>query len=125
MSFPRYPKYKDSGVEWLGQVPEHWGIMPLKRGMLFLTSGARGWAEHYTDDGALFIRIGNLTRDSILLDLSDLQRVTVPEGTEGARTKAMAGDVLFSITAYLGSVAVMPERGWKPPMSASMWLSQG
>jgi type I restriction enzyme S subunit len=24
MSFPRYPKYKDSGVEWLGDVPEHW-----------------------------------------------------------------------------------------------------
>jgi hypothetical protein len=23
MSFPRYPKYKESGVEWLGQVPEH------------------------------------------------------------------------------------------------------
>ena len=29
MSFPRYPKYKDSGVEWLGQVPEHWDS-PLK-----------------------------------------------------------------------------------------------
>ena len=26
MSFPRYPKYKDSGVEWLGEVPEHWEI---------------------------------------------------------------------------------------------------
>jgi type I restriction enzyme S subunit len=26
MSFPRYPKYKDSGVEWLGEVPEHWTI---------------------------------------------------------------------------------------------------
>jgi len=24
MSFPQYPKYKDSGVEWLGEVPEHW-----------------------------------------------------------------------------------------------------
>jgi len=24
MSFPRYSKYKESGVEWLGQVPEHW-----------------------------------------------------------------------------------------------------
>ncbi len=24
MSFPKYPKYKDSGVEWLGEVPEHW-----------------------------------------------------------------------------------------------------
>ena len=30
MSFPRYPKYKDSGVEWLGEVPEHWEVMPFK-----------------------------------------------------------------------------------------------
>ena len=28
MSFPRYPNYKASGVEWLGEVPEHW---PVKR----------------------------------------------------------------------------------------------
>ena len=31
MSFPRYPKYKDSGVEWLGQVPEHWEVRRLKQ----------------------------------------------------------------------------------------------
>ena len=30
MSFPRYPKYKDSGVEWLGDVPEHWGVRRLR-----------------------------------------------------------------------------------------------
>ncbi|TAE78227.1 MAG: hypothetical protein EAZ84_01525, partial [Verrucomicrobia bacterium] len=30
MSFPRYPKYKDSGVEWLGEVPEHWGVKRLR-----------------------------------------------------------------------------------------------
>jgi len=30
MSFPRYPKYKDSGVEWLGEVPEHWDVKPVK-----------------------------------------------------------------------------------------------
>ena len=30
MSFPRYPKYKDSGVEWLGEVPEHWDVRHLK-----------------------------------------------------------------------------------------------
>ena len=30
MSFPRYPAYKDSGVEWLGEVPEHWDVVPLK-----------------------------------------------------------------------------------------------
>lgn len=30
MSFPRYPSYKDSGVEWLGEVPGHWSLPKLK-----------------------------------------------------------------------------------------------
>lgn len=30
MSFKPYPKYKDSGVEWLGKVPEGWEVKPLK-----------------------------------------------------------------------------------------------
>jgi type I restriction enzyme S subunit len=30
MSFPAYPAYKDSGVEWLGVVPEHWSVKPLR-----------------------------------------------------------------------------------------------
>jgi type I restriction enzyme S subunit len=108
MSFLRYPEYKDSGVEWLGEVPGHWEVLPLKRDLAFLTSGSRGWAENYSDQGELFIRIANLTRDGINLDLTDIQRVAVPTGSEGARTKVQNGDVLFSITAYLGSVAVVP-----------------
>ena len=31
MSFPRYPKYKPSRVEWLGEVPEHWSAQTFKR----------------------------------------------------------------------------------------------
>jgi type I restriction enzyme S subunit len=30
-AFPKYPAYKDSGVEWLGEVPEHWGVYPNRR----------------------------------------------------------------------------------------------
>jgi type I restriction enzyme, S subunit len=37
MSFPRYPAYKSSGVEWLGEVPEHWEVLPLKRRARLLT----------------------------------------------------------------------------------------
>ena len=29
-----YPKYKDSGVEWLGEIPEHWEVKPLKYSVL-------------------------------------------------------------------------------------------
>lgn len=38
MSFAQYKKYKDSGVEWIGKVPEHWKIAPLKR-IASLTTG--------------------------------------------------------------------------------------
>jgi type I restriction enzyme S subunit len=31
MSLKPYPAYKDSGVAWLGQVPEHWDVAGLKR----------------------------------------------------------------------------------------------
>src|SRR5690349_14567463 len=30
MTFPRYPEYKDSGVEWLGEVPAHWDVEPCR-----------------------------------------------------------------------------------------------
>ena len=30
MSAPRYERYKDSLAEWLGQVPEHWGVLPCR-----------------------------------------------------------------------------------------------
>jgi len=39
MSFPRYPTYKPSGVEWLGEVPEHWGALSLRRLIRKVTSG--------------------------------------------------------------------------------------
>lgn len=31
MSLPRYAEYKDSGVEWLGQIPKHWGTLQSRR----------------------------------------------------------------------------------------------
>ena len=30
MSLPKYPEYKDSGVEWLGRIPGHWGIRKFR-----------------------------------------------------------------------------------------------
>ncbi|WP_454741348.1 restriction endonuclease subunit S [Cupriavidus necator] len=38
MSMRRYPRYRDSGIQWLGEVPEHWRISPLKH-LASLASG--------------------------------------------------------------------------------------
>ncbi len=37
MSLPRYPEYKASGVEWLGDVPVHWEVKRLKHNLKLLT----------------------------------------------------------------------------------------
>jgi len=105
---------KDSGMAWLGEVPSHWIIKRLKHVTSFVTSGSRGWAEYYSDDGSIFIRITNLTRHGIDLDLSDIQYVQPPT-SEADRSRVETGDIVISITADLGSVAcipVLPARGF-------------
>ena len=54
-----YPAYKDSGVEWLGEVPEHWEVKKLK----YLTRFVNGIAfkpSEWRDTGIPIIRIENL-----------------------------------------------------------------
>ena len=104
---PRTP-LRDSGISWLGPLPSHWSRIQFRRLARFITSGSRGWAEHYSDSGSLFVRIGNLTRHSIHLDLTDVQYVDPPEDSERERTQIQPRDILLSITAYLGSIAVAP-----------------
>jgi type I restriction enzyme S subunit len=82
--------------------------VPLGAVCSLITSGSRGWAKHYAQEGALFLRIGNLTRDNPNMLLEDLVRVQVPKGGEGARTRLEPGDVLISITADLGVIGCIP-----------------
>ena len=46
-----YPAYKDSGVEWLGKVPEHWGIRRLKYLVRRIDQGVSPQANNYLADG--------------------------------------------------------------------------
>ncbi|MCB0768509.1 MAG: restriction endonuclease subunit S, partial [Flavobacteriales bacterium] len=102
-------KLKDSGVDWIGKLPEGWSMKRLKHLSEFVTSGSRGWAEHYSDEGAVFIRIGNLDRTRIDLRLDDIQHVDPPRSAEVLRTNARPGDLLVSITAFLGTIGIVPE----------------
>ena len=83
-------------------------LSPIRDMSTLVTSGSRGWAQFYASKGAKFIRIGNLTRDSIDIDFSDTQYVNLPDKAEGLRSKLQPNDVLVSITADLGSIGFVP-----------------
>lgn len=97
-------EFKDTPVGW---IPVEWETNSLGKLASFVTSGSRGWAQYYSERGALFIRIGNLTREHINLRLNDTVYVTPPESAEGKRTQVQVGDVLISITADLGVIGVV------------------
>ncbi|MEG1970624.1 MAG: restriction endonuclease subunit S [Burkholderiaceae bacterium] len=97
---------KDSGVEWLAQVPAHWQVQRLKVVSQFITSGPRGWSEQIAEFGSLFIQSGDLN-DSMGVEFASAKRVPVDGGAEAERTRLQSGDVLVCITgAKTGNVAV-------------------
>ena len=104
-----YPAYKESGVEWLGEVPAHWERCRLRNVVSEVTTGSRGWSSYASDKGPLFIRVANLSRGSLQLRFNDVVRLNLPNTSEVTRTRVEAGDLLVSVTAYIGSVGVVPE----------------
>ena len=100
---------KPSGIPWLGDIPQHWEALQVRRVVSFVTSGSRGWANYYSDDGLIFLQSGNLGR-SMSLNLSYVQHVRPPEGSEGERTRVQKSDVLVCITGALtGNVAIVDQ----------------
>nr|WP_075518701.1 restriction endonuclease subunit S [Moritella viscosa]SHN95954.1 Type II restriction-modification enzyme [Moritella viscosa] len=99
-----HTEFKDSPV---GRIPKGWDVLQLSELASFVTSGSRGWAQYYSESGAIFIRIGNLTREHINFRFKDTIYVTPPNSAEGKRTLVQTGDVLISITADLGVIAVV------------------
>ena len=102
------PGYKQTEM---GVIPEDWQVAQIHELKPFVTSGSRGWASYYSDQGSLFVRIANLSRDTIYLDLKDSKFVNLPpDANEGTRTQLQEHDVLISITADIGIVGYVDSR---------------
>ena len=91
------------------EIPDTWAWSRLGNLVEVITSGSRDWAKHYSEKGSLFLRMGNLSRNSFELRLNSLKRVQLPEKAEGTRTALQAGDLLFSITGEVGMLGLIPD----------------
>ena len=109
MSFPRYPKYKASGVEWLGDVPEHWTVMPVHR---LIRTGRRityGIVQpgERDESGRYMVRGQDYSFGWARPDT--LFRVSDAVESPYKRARLMAGDIVMTIVgAGVGNVATVP-----------------
>ena len=94
MSFPRYPAYKDSGVEWLGSVPEHWRVDRLRASITSCRNGI--WGDEAQDDenDIPCVRVADFDRQKLHVRL---QQPTIRNVTEKERAHRLLkrGDLLL------------------------------
>ena len=97
---------KDSGVEWIGDAPQHWQVLRVKHVSMFTTSGPRGWSERISEVEAYLFRAAIWTKNSNIA-FDGCKRVQVENGAESSRTLLANGDTVVCITgAKTGNVAV-------------------
>lgn len=107
MSLPRYPEYKDSGVEWLGEVPAHWDVLALKR--VASISYGIGEPPQYRPDGIPLIRATNVHNGHIYE--SGLVFVDPEDIPEKRIFWLQAGDIIVVRSgAYTGDSATILEK---------------
>ena len=89
---------KDSGVEWIGQVPEHWEVKKIKHVTSKIGSGITplGGGSNYIDGGIPLLRSQNIHFDRI--DLNDVARISEFTHNSMKNSKVRKGDVLLNIT---------------------------
>jgi type I restriction enzyme S subunit len=92
---------KDSGIEWIGQIPEKWSLVPIK----FIMSSNDDVVPESTDPNSqwLYVEISDVTESDGIINF---QKVQFSEAPTRARRIVKDGDIIIStVRTYLRAIA--------------------
>ncbi len=100
-----YPAYRDSGVEWIGRVPEHWPVKPICR---VASCNDDSLPENMPPDQVLrYVDISSVNHTDGITDVAEIRFADAPSR---ARRQAKSGDVVIStVRTYLKAVAAVTD----------------
>lgn len=100
-----YPAYKDSGVEWIGQVPEHWEVKPICR-----VTSVNDDALSDSTTGSTRISYVDISSVGYTEGIKQATEMAFEDAPSRARRKASTGDVVVStVRTYLKAVAAVTD----------------
>lgn len=123
----KYDSYKDSGIEWLGQIPEHWDILSFRFNIDTLTDYTANGSFASLAENVKYLESGY----SRLVRLTDLRVNLENEGIyvdEQAhkflkKSELFGGEMLIAnVGAYAGLVMLMPKLEGKFTLAPNMFL---
>lgn len=100
----RYDSYMDSGIEWIGEIPEGWEVKKLKYCFKFQTGFTPSTAnsDYYTDGNNVWITIADLT-DKVIYD--SVQKITGSAVKHLGAEITPKGSLLYSFKLSVGKVS--------------------
>jgi type I restriction enzyme, S subunit len=100
-----YEKYKSSGVEWLGEIPEHWEFKKLKN---ITSCNDETLGENTSSDYE--IEYVDISSVDLISGITHYENMTFDKAPSRARRKARDGDTIISTArTYLKSIAAIKE----------------
>jgi type I restriction enzyme, S subunit len=98
---PKVPQ-KDSGIEWIGMIPEHWEVKRVKDEVNIINGFAFD-SETYLDNGLPIIRIGDISNN---IDFENVKFISKESATQAKYSKIKKKDILMAMTgATIGKSA--------------------
>lgn len=107
MSLPRYREYKGSDVDWIGDVPAHWAVEPLKRSFA-VVGGSTPQSDEaaYWDGEVVWVTPADLSRLSSMYVADSIRKITNDGLNSCGSTLVPSGSVVLSTRAPIGSLAI-------------------
>ncbi|MGP5550447.1 restriction endonuclease subunit S [Psychrobacter namhaensis] len=98
---------KDSGVEWLGEVPEHWSVIKLSNYAIPL-NGDRGAnypsGNDFVDEGVFFISTSEVVDGYIKTDTAS--KITLKKYNQLGGLKIKKGDIIYCLRGSVGKSGI-------------------
>ncbi|OBX04288.1 hypothetical protein QV06_07465 [Gallibacterium genomosp. 3] len=93
-TYPRYLKYKDSGIDWIGEIPEGWEVLRLKNVFLDCTNGIWGDEPKKDATDTIVLRVTDFDYDRLKISDDNLTYRFISD-SEKKRKVLKKGDLLL------------------------------
>ena len=124
MKFKPYPKYKDSRIKWIGEIPEGWEINKIKN--TNYVKGRIGWhglsSEEYQDEGAFLVTGTNFFNGHI--DWSSCHHISWERYEEDPYIHLRENDVLITKDGTIGKIALIENLLDKATLNSGVFINR-
>lgn len=105
----KYDSYKDSGIEWIGEIPSHWETKRIRHiADIFGRIGYRGYTVEdivFDESGAISLSPSNIENQKLTLE--SVTRITQEKYEESPEIMVFENDVVLVKTASVGKAAIV------------------